>query len=104
LNAGVNTTGGNLTLIANDTTADGVLDSARDPGNAGITMTSGDPLNTGSGALSVDLENSTDKTNNGAGVVTLLDVNAGSTTLSSASTVGVSINGATPGDGVAAGT
>jgi hypothetical protein len=104
LNAGISTVGGNLSLIANDTQADGVVDSQRGPGNAAITMASGVTLNTGSGALLVDLKNSTDKTNNGSGGVTLLGVGTGAAVLSSASTLGVTINGTTPGDGVTAGT
>jgi hypothetical protein len=99
LNASINTAGGNLTLIANDTVADGVVNSERDPGNATITTATGVTLNTGSGELSMDLKNSTDKTNNGAGTVTLLGVSAASTTLSSASTLGSTINGLNSGDG-----
>jgi hypothetical protein len=104
INAGVNTAGGNLSLIANDTVADGVINSERDPGNADITMTSGATLETGSGSLLVDLEQSTDKTNNGRGTVTLLGINASTFTLAPGSTLDVSIKGTTPGDGVAAGT
>jgi hypothetical protein len=103
LNASINTAGGNLTLIGNDSKANGVVDSDRDAGNAVITMASGVTLNTGAGKLSVDLKNSTNKTNNGSGVVTLLGITASSTTLSSASALGISINGTTPGDGVATG-
>ena len=54
--------------------------------------------------LSIDLTDSTDKTNNGKGVVTLLGLTADSTTLSSASTLGITIDGPTPGDGVTVGT
>jgi hypothetical protein len=104
LNDGITNAGGNLTLIANDTKADGVVDSQRDPGNAVITMISGVILNTGTGALSVDLKTSTDKTNNGKGVVTLLGLTATLTTLSSSSTLGITIDGQTPGDGVTVGT
>jgi hypothetical protein len=104
INAGVNTAGGNLSLIANDTVADGVINSERDPGNANITMTSGATVDTGSGSLLVDLKQSTDKTNNGRGTVTLLAITASAFTLPSGSTLDVSINGTTPGDGVAAGT
>jgi hypothetical protein len=81
--------------------ADGVVDSERDSGNAAITMASGVTLNTGSGNLAVDLANSTDKTNNGSGVVTLLGITSASTTLSSTSTLGLTLNGTTPGDGSA---
>jgi uncharacterized protein YkwD len=101
LNAAIDTAGGNLTLIANDTLSDGVIDSLRDPGDAMITMASGVTLNTGAGALSIDLKDSQDKTNNGAGTVTLLGVSAASTTLSSASTLGITIDGTTAGDGTA---
>ena len=104
LNAGITTDGGNLTLTANDTQTDGVVDADRDPGNAVIGMTSGVILNTGGGALSVDLKTSTDKTNNGKGAATLLGLTTASTTLSSASTLAFTIDGPTPGDGVTVGT
>jgi hypothetical protein len=103
LNRSIDTAGGNLTLIANDSKADGVVDGDRDAGNAAITMHSGVTLNVGVGTLSFDLKHSTDKTNNGSGVVSMLGVTAASTSLSSASALGVSINGTTPGDGIAAG-
>jgi hypothetical protein len=102
LNADINTAGGDLTLIANDTRADGVVDTERDPGDAVIAEQSGASINTAGGTFTVDLKDSTDKTNNGKGAVTLPQVN-GTETLSSASTVGITINGTTPGDGVAAG-
>ncbi len=102
IDANIDTAGGNLALTANDTLADGVVDSERDLGNADITEQSGVTIDTGGGALSVDLMNSTDKTNNGRGTVTLLGV-TGSETLSEGTAVGISINGTMPGDGVAAG-
>ncbi len=104
INAGINTDGANLSLIANDSVADGVVNSERDPGDADITMASGATLNTGSGTLNVDLEQSTDKTNNDRGSVTLQGVDASALTLPPGSPLAVSINGTTPGDGVAAGT
>ncbi len=104
INAGINTAGGDLSLIANDSVADGVVNSERDPGDANITMTSGATLDTGSGSLLVNLEQSTDKTNNGRGSVTLLGVTASAFTLPAGSTLGVSIIGTTPGDGITAGT
>jgi hypothetical protein len=104
VNAGINTAGGDLTLIANDSVADGIIDSQRGTGDAEITMVSGGTLNAGSGTLSVDLKQSTDKTNNGSGVATLLGVTASTTTLSGATTLGISINGTSPGDGIASGT
>jgi hypothetical protein len=99
LNASIDTGGGNLTLIANDTLADGVVDADRDPGNAAITMASGVTLNAGVGTVAVDLKTSADKTNNGKGAATLLGITAGSTTLSTATVLGVTLGGTTPGDG-----
>jgi hypothetical protein len=103
IDAKIDTAGGNLTLIANASLSDGVVDTERDPGDAVIAEQSGASIDTGTGALTVNLEDSTDKTNNGAGAVTLPLVNAASETLSNASTVGITINGTTPGDGTAAG-
>jgi hypothetical protein len=103
ISADIKTAGGDLTLIGNDTHADGVVDTERDPGDANITDQSGARIDTGGGALTVDLKDSTDKTNNGRGTVTLPQVSAGSETLSGSSTVGITINGTAPGDGVAAG-
>ena len=102
LDASINTAGGNLTLIANDTAADGVVDSQRDPGNAGITMLSGVALNTGGGALSIDIKHSTDKTNNGQGAAVLTNFAPATTSLSATTALGFILNGTTPGDGTAA--
>ena len=104
VNADIDTSGGNLSLIANDSLADGVIDGDRDPGNATIAAASRASLNAGGGALSIDVKNSTGKTNDGASPATLLDVAAASTMLSSATALGISIGGTSPGDGVAAGT
>jgi hypothetical protein len=62
LNASINTDGGNLTLIANDTLADGVVDADRDPGSATITVAPGASINTGSGSVLVQLLAGTGKT------------------------------------------
>src|SRR5262249_20570516 len=86
LNADVNTAGGDLALTGNDTRADGVVDTERDPGDAVIAEQSGASINTGTGNLTVDLKDGIDKTNHGRGAVALPHV-AGSETLSSASTV-----------------
>jgi hypothetical protein len=104
LNAGIQTAGGNLTLTANESVADGVVDNQRDPGAAAIKEVSGITLSAGSGALAVDLKATTDTTNHSQGLVTLLGVAAGSVTLSAASPLGVTIDGQTPGDGVTVGT
>jgi hypothetical protein len=63
----------------------------------------GATINTGAGAFTVDLTNSTDKTNNGSGSVSLPNV-IGSESLASGSALGISINGTTAGDGVSPGT
>ncbi len=100
----INSGGGNLSLIANDTKADGVVDSQRDPGNAVIAMASGVSIYTSGGTLTIDLKKSTDKTNNGAGAVTLSDVSTTTATLSKTSSLGIAINGTSPGNGVTPGT
>ena len=81
LNSSITTGNGNLTLTANDTVADGVVNADRDSGSAAITMAGGTTLNVGTGTLTVNLRNSTDKTYNAGGVATLQNVTAASTVL-----------------------
>src|SRR5262249_7054761 len=78
LNAGITTDNGALTLIANDTLANGVLDPVRDPGPAVITMAAGTTLDTGSGALAIVLRDGAGRTNTASGAITLQTVRAGS--------------------------
>jgi autotransporter-associated beta strand protein len=78
INASITTDNGALTLIANDTLAHGVVDAQRDPGNAVITMAFGTTLNTGTGALTVELRDGAGLTNNDSGAITLRTVTAGS--------------------------
>jgi hypothetical protein len=56
LNADIRTAGGNLTLIANDTAADGVVAADRDPGAPAITGAPGVTLDTGSGTLTTEVK------------------------------------------------
>ena len=70
-----------MTLTANDTVADGVVNADRLSGNAVVTMAAGTTLNVGSGTLTINLVNSTDKTYNARGVVTLANVVAAATML-----------------------
>ena len=49
LNASITTDDGALTLVANETAANGVVNADRDPGAAVITMASGVALNAGAG-------------------------------------------------------
>jgi hypothetical protein len=77
LNASIITDNGDLTLIANDTLASGVVDAERDPGPAAITLTNG-ALVTGSGTLTVELRDGAGGTHRESGAITLPEVSAGS--------------------------
>ena len=92
LNAGITTKNGNLTLIANDTKANGVTDAYRDAGNAVITMTAGSSINTGSGSVNIELRNGAGKTYNESGDITLRKITAG--------TISVVNYGLTAGSGI----
>jgi hypothetical protein len=78
LNASITTDNGDLTLIANGTLANGVLDAERDPGAAVITMAEGTSLDTGTGVLTVELRDGAGLTNADSGAITLQTVAAGS--------------------------
>jgi len=78
LNASITTDNGDLTLIANDTLANGVVDAERDPGLALITMADGTSLDTGAGALTVELRDGAGRINTDSGAITLQTVAAGS--------------------------
>jgi hypothetical protein len=78
LNASIITDNGDLTLIANDTLANGVVDAERDPGSADITMADGTSLDTGTGALTVELRDGAGRTNTDSGAITLQTLTAGS--------------------------
>jgi hypothetical protein len=78
LNANIKTDNGDLTLIANDTADHGVVDSQRDPGKAVISMAGGTALDTGRGALKVNLRDGAGLSNPDSGAVTLQTITAGS--------------------------
>jgi hypothetical protein len=78
INASITTDNGALTLIANDTLASGVVDAERDPGLAVITMAGGTSLDTGTGALTVELRDGAGLTNSDSGAIALQTVAAGS--------------------------
>jgi len=78
LNASISTDNGSLTLIANDTLANGVVDSQRDPGNAFITMAGRTQLNTGTGRLNIELRNGAGRTYTGSRSINLQTITAGS--------------------------
>lgn len=93
LNAGLTTDDGPLSLIANDNLSNGVVDLQRDAGAAAISSAAGTAIDTGTGALSVDLRAGSGKTNAQAGGVTLGAVTSGA--LSIASVGNVTLAGAT---------
>jgi len=75
LNAGITTDNGNLTLVANEQLANGVVDAQRDPGAAVIAAGSA-PLNTGTGMLTVELRDGAGLTNSASGDITLNSISA----------------------------
>src|SRR5439155_17029586 len=89
LNAPITTDNGPLTLMANERLASGIVDSQRDPGNAVISMASGTALDTGSGALTVELRDGAGLTNQDSGAISLQTV--------SGESVSVVNNGPSPG-------
>ena len=83
INANITTSNGNLTLIANDTAANGVVDANRDAGVGNVMQAAGTTMNLGTGSLTVDLRNGAGLTNNTAGSVTLANVYAGGLSIQS---------------------
>jgi filamentous hemagglutinin family protein len=90
LNKGITTDNGNLTLIANDVLANGVVDAHRDAGNAVITMAPGATLNAGTGDVNVELRDGAGKTNSSSGSI---EINS----IISASNIRISNNGSAGG-------
>src|SRR4029079_17549235 len=82
LNESITTGNGNLSLIGNDSLANGVIDVQRDPGTAVITMAPGVTINAGSGMVSIEMRSGAGKTEAASGDITL-----GSITASSVQTV-----------------
>ncbi len=71
IDADIMTAGGALTLLANDTADDGVVNGERDPGAASITVASGVTVDTGGGSLTLDLLDGAGNTNEEASGITL---------------------------------
>jgi len=71
INADITTDNGNLSLIANETLANGVIDAFRDPGSAVITVAPDVTLNSGTGNTTVTLSTGEGLTNNASGDITL---------------------------------
>ncbi len=70
-----------MTLIANDTLANGVVDAQRDLGNAFITMAGGTALDTGTGPLKIELRDGAGRTNTSSRAINLQTVTAGSVSM-----------------------
>ncbi|HLP09023.1 MAG TPA: YDG domain-containing protein [Opitutaceae bacterium] len=94
LNNSITTDNGALTLVANETTAAGVVDAQRDAGAAVITMAGSTSLNAGSGAVSITLKDGAGRSNTTSGDITLQGVTAGS--------LSVTNNGPTAGSDIVA--
>jgi hypothetical protein len=78
VNVSIRTDNGPLTLIANDTLANGVIDSQRDVGNAFITMAGGTVLDTGTAPLSIELRDGAGRTYTSSRAINLQAIVAGS--------------------------
>ncbi|MGC1395002.1 MAG: CHAT domain-containing protein [Coleofasciculaceae cyanobacterium] len=80
LNSSITTDNGNLTLLANNTGFNGVVNSQRDPGNAVINLASNVILNSGIGNTTLTLNNNTANSSNGD--ITLAgNINTGNLTI-----------------------
>lgn len=83
LNANIFTDNGDLTFIANDLLANGVVDAQRDSGAASIIMGMGTTINAGSGQVIFDLRSGMGKTNSDAGMISINEIIANRFNLSS---------------------
>jgi Ca2+-binding RTX toxin-like protein len=101
ITANIDTGNGNLTMIANDTAADGVVDSQRDPTKAaGITMTAGTSINAGTGNVVITLSTGAGNTGFASDDITLGNITAHNITLSNNGPGDTSIGGTNVGGGV----
>ena len=78
VNASITTDNGNLTMIANDRKANGVVDTGRLAGNAVIIMAAGTTIDAGSGSVTIELRDGAGNTNKESGDITLRTISAGS--------------------------
>ncbi len=92
VNANITTDNGNLTLLANDTATNGVVNAYRDAGAAVITVAPGVTLNTGTGNTTIKLDTGAGLTNNNSGDITLGDIIAGNLLVENNSPTGGNIN------------
>ena len=71
LNSTIITGNADLTLVANETAANGVVSAYRDAGNAAITVAAGTTINAGSGRVSMTIADGAGRTNRGSGAITI---------------------------------
>ena len=71
LNHGITTDNANLTLIANDTLANGVVNAQRDAGAAVVTMAPGTRVDAGTGIVTIEMRNGAGKTQRASGDILL---------------------------------
>ena len=77
LNSSVTTDNGNLTLIANNTGANDVVNSQRDPGNAVINLAPNVTLNSGTGNTTLTLEGNNIPNSSNGDITLAGNINAG---------------------------
>ncbi len=92
INANITTDNGNLTLVANDRQASGVVDAGRSEGKAAINMAAGTTVDTGSGNVTIELRDGAGNSNRESGEVTLSTITA--------STISAVNSGPTTGSGI----
>ena len=76
VNANIMTDNGNLTMIANDWQANGVVNGWRSAGNAAITMAPGTAIDAGSGNVTIELRDGTGNSNRESADITLRTITA----------------------------
>ncbi|MDD5175911.1 MAG: filamentous hemagglutinin N-terminal domain-containing protein [Sterolibacterium sp.] len=69
LNANITTDNGNLSFVANETAANGVIDANRDPGVANITMAAATTINAGTGSVSMTIGSGAGIANSNPGAI-----------------------------------
>lgn len=92
INADITTDNGNLTLVGNETFANGVIDAYRDPGKAVIQVAPGVTLNSGTGDTTIKLNTGAGLTNNSSGDISLGNVIAGTLLVENQGSSGGNIN------------
>jgi len=76
LNSNITTDNGNLTLIANNTAANGVVNSQRDPGNAVINLAPNVTFNSGTGDTTLTLKGNNSIPNSNNDIIVAGNINA----------------------------